>query len=246
MTTDTDGGAAAPDGAARYFPTEGWLEAYGRLLDESEAFSEFGEGWGRDFDGDVCYVVEDLPLAETTLGDLPAGVLSDLPAHVRERVAEVPLAEAPETFAPIREGLPASVDEKLDQLETYVHDGAVYARIGLEDGACTGIEVLDAPEAADVGFALRGDYGTWRSIVDGRPSTAAVLAGELEFEGSTFRRVQYAPMFQLLGELAAEVATVHLFEDRAASTPVLDAAVQGHARIQRRTRRHLKRTLDLF
>lgn len=246
MATDTDGGAGARDGGGRYFPTEGWLEAYGRLLDESDEFSEFGEGWGRGFDGDVCYVVEDLPLAETTLGNLPAGVLSELPEHVRERVADVPLAEAPDTFAPIREGIPASVEEKLDQLETYVHDGAVYAHIGLEDGACTGVEVLDDPDAADVGFVLRGDYGTWRSIVDGRPSTAAVLTGELEFEGSTFRRVQYAPLFQLLGELAAEVETVHLFEGSAASTPVLDTAVKGHVQVQRQTRRHLKRTLDLF
>ncbi|QLD87570.1 sterol carrier protein [Natronomonas salina] len=246
MTMDRNERGDAADGGGQYFPTEGWLEAYGRLLDESEAFSEFGEGWGDGFDGDVCYVVEDLPLAETRLGDLPVGVLSDLPEHVRERVAEVPLAEAPETFAPIREGLPASVEEKLDQLETYVHDDAVYARIGLEDGACTGVEVLDDPDAADVGFVLRGEYGTWRSVVDGRPSTAAVLTGELAFEGSTVRRVQYAPMFQLLGELAAEVETVHLFEGRASSTPVLDTAVRGHARVQRQTRRHLKRTFDLF
>lgn len=94
-------------------------------MNDSDEFSAFGAGWGRGFDGDVLYVVEDLPLAETTPGDLPPGVLAALPEHVRERVADVPLAEAPETFAPIRDGLSASVAEKLDQLETHVHDGAV-------------------------------------------------------------------------------------------------------------------------
>lgn len=247
MTPETDGDADASGRGVRYFPTEEWLAEYGRLLDESDEFSEFGAGWGRGFDGDVLYVVEDLPLAETTLGDLPADVLADLPDHVRERVADVPLAEAPGTFAPIREGLPPTVAEKLDQLETYVHDGTVYARIGLEDGACTGVEVLEDPvDAADVGFVLRGDYATWRSIVDGRPSASAVLVGELEFEGSTLRRMQYAPMFDLLGEIAARVETEHLFVGEAAGTPVLDTAMKGRMHVQRRTRRHLKRTLDLF
>lgn len=246
MTPETDGDANADVRDGWYFPTEEWLAAYRRRLNDSEEFAEFGAGWGRGFDGDVLYVVEDLPLAATTLGDLPQGVLADLPEHVRERVADVPLAEAPETFAPIREELPASVDQKLDQLETYVHDGAVYARVGLEDGSCTGVEVLADPDDADAGFVLRGDIATWRSIVDGRPSAAAVLTRELELEGSTLRRMRYAPMFALLGELAAEVETEHLFPVEGSSTPVLDTAMKGHVRIQRRGRRHLKRTLDLF
>ena len=122
----------------------------------------------------------------------------------------------------------------------------MYARISLEDGACTGVEVIEDPEVADVGFVLRGDYATWRSIVDGRPSASAVLLGELEFEGSTLRRMQYAPMFQLLGEVAAEVETTHLFVGEASTSPVLDTAMKGRTRVQRRARRHLKRTLDLF
>lgn len=241
---ETDGTADGRTGW--YFPTEEWLTQYGRLLEESEAFSEFGAGWGRGFDGDVLYVVENLPLEATTLGDLSPGVLAGLPAHVHERVADVPLADAPETFAPIREGLPASVAEKLDQLERYVTDGAVYARIGLEDGSCTGVEVLEDPDAADVGFVLRGDYATWRSIVDGRPSASAVLVGELSFDGSILRRMQYAPMFGLLGEIAAEVETTHLFAGEAAGTPLLDTAMRGRNRVQRRTRRCVQRALDLF
>lgn len=246
MTPEIDAAADADGPEGWYFPTEEWLAEYGRLLTESDEFSAFGAGWGQGFDGDVLYVVEELPLEETTLGDLPPGVLAELPEHVRERVADVPLADAPETFVPIRGGLPTSVAEKLDQLETYVHDGAVYAHIDLEDGACTGVEVLADPEAADVGFVLRGDYATWRSIVDGRPSASAVLLGELAFEGSTFRRMQYAPMFALLGELAAEVETTHLFEAEAAGTPLLDTAMRGRNRVQRRTRRSVQRALDLF
>lgn len=124
----------------------------------------------------------------------------------------------------------------------------MYARVGLEDGTCTGVEVLEDPDDADTGFVLRGDYAVWQSIVDGRPSAAAVLTRELAFEGGTLRRMQYAPMFGLLGELAAEVETEHLFEgaDGGSPTPVLDTAMAGRAQVQRRTRHGLRRTLDLF
>ena len=229
-----------------YFPTEQWLTDYRRALNESEGFSEHGEGWSEGFDGDVLYVITDLPVAETTLGDLPDGVLADLPDHVRERVADVTVADAPEAFAPIREGPPESVTDKLDQLLAHVQGDTVYAYLGLEDGTCTEATVVEGPDARDVGFVLGGPYDTWRQIVDGRPSASALLRGDLAFEGSTLRRMQYSPMFQLLGEVASEVETTHLFVGEASSTPVLDRALEGRMRVQRRTRSGVDRALDLF
>lgn len=230
-----------------YFPTEQWLAEYARLLNENEAFRDLGEGWGDGFDGDVRYVITDLPVAETTLGDLPDEMLSELPAHVRERVADVTVADAPETFAPIRSEIPAPLTDKLDQLEAHVHGDTVYAHLELEDGACTGVSVLDAPDERDAGFVLRGPYDAWRQIVDGRPSASAVLTRDLEFEGSTFRRLQYSPMFQLLGDVASQVETTHLFEAGDASPPrLLDTAMEGRMHVQRRTRRRVKRAFDLF
>lgn len=230
-----------------FFPTEQWLRAYRDRLNENDAFAEFGAGWGDGFDGDVCYVITDLPLEETTLGDLPDGVLADLPEHVREKVADVTVAEAPETFGPIRSEIPATLDDKLEQLETHVHGDTVYAYLGLEDGTCTEVEILDDPSASDTGFVLCGSYDTWRAIVDGRPSAAAVLGGDLEFEGSRLRRIQYSPMFQLLGDVASQVETTHLFEsDATATTPLFDSAMRGRMLLQRGARRGVRRTFDLL
>jgi putative sterol carrier protein len=241
MTPDTE----ATGREETLFPTEQWLEAYGRALDESEALDDLGTGWGEGFDGDVVYVIEDLPLAEARLGDLPEELLAGLPDHVRERVADVRVADVPDTFEPIREALPASVRGKLDQLESHVHDGTVHARICLEDGACTGVEILDEPDAADAGFVLRGPYETWKEIVDGRPSAAAVLSGDLAFEGDRLKRLRYSAMFQLLGDVAADVETTHLFETGdGSSTPLLDTAMRGRMYVQRHTRRRAKLAIE--
>ncbi|WP_276258668.1 SCP2 sterol-binding domain-containing protein [Haloglomus litoreum] len=40
------------------FPSEEWFEEYGRRVNESEAYSENGAGWGVDFNGDFLYVYE--------------------------------------------------------------------------------------------------------------------------------------------------------------------------------------------
>jgi len=40
------------------YPTERWLEAYGRALDESQALDALASGWGVGFDGDVLLVIE--------------------------------------------------------------------------------------------------------------------------------------------------------------------------------------------
>ena len=42
------------------FPSEGdrWIREYGNLLDDSEAYTEHGTGWGVGFDGDFLFVVE--------------------------------------------------------------------------------------------------------------------------------------------------------------------------------------------
>jgi hypothetical protein len=79
-----------------YFPTEEWLDAYRRRLNDNEAFRDLGTGWGQGDDGDVLYVITDLPVARTTVGDLPDDVLEGLPEHVRDRVAALPLEQAPE------------------------------------------------------------------------------------------------------------------------------------------------------
>lgn len=232
-----------------YFPTEQWIEEYGRVLDGSAAIDDLSLGWGSGFDGDVLFVIEDLPLAETRLGDLPAGILEGLPESTRAGVSDVTLAEAPDTFdEPIRESLPDVASDLLEQIERNVVDGDIYAYVGLEGGDCTGVEILEDPGDRETGFVVRGRYDTWRHIVDGRPPAAAILSGDLAVEGNQLLQLRYSAMFQLLGELAAEVETTHLFEGRRGSPAdwMLDQAVRQPSFLQRTAERQFSRTLDLF
>jgi hypothetical protein len=211
------------------YPTEQWLEAYGRALDESRALDDIASGWGVGFNGDVLLVIDDVPLAETTLGDLPEEVLADLPADIRDGISDVTLAEAPERFGEtLRPSLPANVQDLLYQIESKVHDGTIYAYVGLEGGDCTGTEVLADPESRDVGYVVKGPYQTWRRIVDGRPVASAWLNGDLAIEGNKVRLVRYGSVLQLVGDVAADVETTHLFPGDAASPGelVLDEAVR--------------------
>lgn len=211
------------------YPTEQWLAAYGQALDESDALDDLAAGWGVGFDGDVMLVIDDVPLAETTLGDLPPEVLADLPEDIREGVSDVTLAEAPDRFGDtLRPSLPANVQDLLYQIESKVHDGTIYAYVGLEEGTCTGTEVLADPGSRGVGYVVRGPYETWRRIVNGRPAASAILSGDLSVEGNTVRLVRYASVLQLLGDVAAEVETTHLFPGSAAhpGEVVLDEAVR--------------------
>ncbi|WP_178916304.1 sterol carrier protein [Natronomonas gomsonensis] len=231
------------------YPTEQWLDEYGRLLDESDALDELAGNWGRGFNGDIMLVISELPLEETTLAELPEQALAGIPEDVREGIGDVTLADAPETFGEaLRPSLPAQVQELLYQLEENVTDGTLYAYIGLEGGDCTGVEVVDSPEEHDVGFEVSAPYSTWRQIVDGRPVASALLTGDLDVTGNHVRQVRYSAMFQLLGHIAADVETTHLFEgDRSSpATALVDEAVRQPAFIQRTAERQVSRTLNLL
>ena len=232
-----------------YFPSEQWLDAYGRVLDESDALDDLGMGWGRGFDGDVRFVIADVPLAETRLSDLPPAILEDLPETVRESVDDVTLAEAPGMFGEsLRATLPDDARDLLEQIEANVVDGDIHAYVGLDGGDCTGVEVLSDPDDRETGFVIRGDYDVWRQVVDGRPPASAILGGDLAVEGNQLYQLRYSAMFQLLGELAADVETTHLFEGRGGSSTdwMLDQAVRQPAVIQRTAERQVARTLNLF
>jgi putative sterol carrier protein len=233
------------------YPSEQWLDEYARRLDESRAFDDVGAGWGAGFDGDVRLVITDLPL-ETPVGALPDGVLDGVPEAVRNELGSLSLAEISDIVGEsARSGLPEEVRTLLRQLEENVIDGALYVHLGLEDGACTGATVLNDPEEREAGFTIRGSYDTWRSIVDGRPAASAMLQGDLDVDGSRTRQLQYFAMFQLLGDVAADVDTTHVFPkgDEDPSEVVIDNAVRPTVTIHRFAARQASwagRTLNLL
>lgn len=232
-----------------FYPSEAWLDEYTRLLDESDALDDLSAGVGVDFVGTIHLVIADLPLERTAVGDLPDGVLDGLPPQVRESLADVPVADLPDLVDEhAREGLPDDARTLLQQIETNVVDGALHVLLDIDGGDCADAEVLSDPHARDADFTVRGSYATWRDIVDGRPSASAMLTGDLRIEGSHLDRIQYATMFQLLGDVASRVETTHLFEggSRSPGDVLLNEAIRHPAAVHRFAHRQAVRTFGFL
>lgn len=232
-----------------FYPSEAWLDEYTRLLDESAALDDLSSGVGVVFAGGVHLAIEDLPLQETSLGDLPDGALEGLPEQVQEHLGDVPIADLPSLVDEhARQGLPEHARNLLTQIERNVVDDALHVLIDIDGGDCADAEVLENPADHDPEVTIRGSYGTWREIVDGRPSASALLTGDLRIEGSHVEWLQYATMFQLLGDVASEVETTHLFEGGSTSPAdvLLDEAVRTPAAVHRFAHRQAVRTFGFL
>lgn len=225
------------------FPTSQWLQEYGRLLDESPVLADIAAGWGRRFEGRVRLVITDLPLAETTLADLPDGVLADLPPRIEDGVADVTLADAPTRLdGTVRPSLPSTVQDLLAQVEALVSDGTIHAQVELgPDGV--DVAVLADPNARDADAVVRGPLRAWQQVVDGRPVASSILRGDITVDGPGLLHVQYATLLQLLGDVAADVATTHLFTTP--SRTVFDACFDEAVRQPVTLERHLLRQASL-
>jgi putative sterol carrier protein len=232
-----------------FYPSEAWLDEYTRLLDESDALDELSSGVGLEFSGSVHLVIADLPLEETTVCDLPDGALDGLPGQVRESLADVPIAALPSLVDEhARKGLPDMARNLLHQIETNVVDDALHVMLDIDGGDCADAEVLADPGARDPTVTVRGSYDSWRDIVDGRPSASAMLTGDLRLESSALDALQYATMFQHLGDVASEVETVHLFDGGSGSPGdvLLNEAVRHPAAVHQFAHRQAVRTLGFL
>lgn len=229
------------------FPTRQWLADYDRLLSENAALSDLVSGLGSP--GDVLFVVQNLPLEETTVSDLPEVVCGDLPPTVREGLADLTLAEAPDVIGPTaRENIPPLAADLLEQLETNVHDGDIYVRISIDDGESPDVTLLETPEIRDSDTIISGSCSTWQQITAGRPALTALMTGELKIKGNGLDLVQYGAVFQLLGDIAADVETEHVFADPHTSfaDAVFDEVVRQPIAVQRTVQRSVTATVDLF
>jgi putative sterol carrier protein len=195
------------------YPTEQWLAAYRDRLNDSDELDEAGAGWGVDFDGDIYFVITDVPLSDTTLGELPEEAMEGLPDQLRDQLADIPLDTANELIDEgIREQMPEQSRDLLRQVDEDITDRTIYAFVGLKDGGCEEIGVVEDPAERDVGFRLRGSHETWRGLVDGTVEPIpAVMSGDLEVDGDMQKVLQYSDATALLGDIAAETETTHLF-----------------------------------
>lgn len=93
---------------AEWFPSEEWLDAYRTNLNDSERYREESEGWGVGFEGDFVFEIRDLPVEETTVGELP----EELPDGLRESVGSLPEERA---AAIVADG-PPELRERMDEV----------------------------------------------------------------------------------------------------------------------------------
>lgn len=134
-----------------WFPSREWLESYGENLTESETYADVSEGWGVDFDGDFIFAVQNLPVAETTVGELP----DDLTDPLVERI----MSTDDEAFATLCETATEQFDER------FVERG---------DDREAFAETLLATPTEDVPAVI------WPNLRDYLPADLANLLGQLQ------------------------------------------------------------------
>ncbi|MDY7081305.1 MAG: SCP2 sterol-binding domain-containing protein [Halobacteria archaeon] len=232
-------------------------------MNSNEEFEEVGKGWGTDFNGDYIFVIEDIPVDEYHIKDLPEeliqlknmpeGVWEGVPDNIREQMldqmGDMPVYEFAEKMPDeIREALPEDTkklleetEELFDQNPTYseasevmtdrvsnflpeelknlmeeqeefiTDDGKVYTFIGLEDGKCTGVEILQIPDEREAGFVLHGDYEAWKDLSEGGDVVQAVMSGKLELDGNMQKILEYTDAAQMMGNISAEIDAKYIF-----------------------------------
>jgi len=82
-----------------YWPTTTWLEKYKEDLTGSEELSRVMGGWGQGFNGDFVFEINNLPIEDNEVRDLPEEVWTALDKGIRqlpEAVLETVLEDAPQ------------------------------------------------------------------------------------------------------------------------------------------------------
>lgn len=109
-----------------YWPTEPWLEVYRDALDASSTFSTQAEGWGDGWNGAFVFHIQNLPVAEHTLGDLPEELVALIERTVEDLLADhiKVLAAAPEPVLDEIDARSGTVRERVTEtvLQTPIAD----------------------------------------------------------------------------------------------------------------------------
>lgn len=134
-----------------WFPSREWLERYRENLNENETYDEASEGWGVDFEGDFVFVIQSLPVEETTVGDLPD-----------------------ELTDPLVEALESTNEEEFARLEEAATDAFADRYAERPDGREAFVETLLATPLDDVPAEV------WPELRSYLPSELDNLLGQLE------------------------------------------------------------------
>lgn len=100
-----------------YFPTEPWLEQYRVAIEENESISETGADWGVGWNGAFIFQIEEMPLAEHTIDDLPEEIVAEIDEQVRSK--------DPGDIESLIETAPGEVRQGIEARDGDVHDRAL-------------------------------------------------------------------------------------------------------------------------
>lgn len=115
-----------------WFPTEEWLEEYERRLNDDDEYAEMASDYGEDFNGDYIFAIEDLPIDDNHVSDIPDELLAlenmpddafeAFPESVRDQVldqmGDVPIHEVSDQLPDeIRDELPEEIEQALEDAE---------------------------------------------------------------------------------------------------------------------------------
>lgn len=194
-----------------YFPTEGWLEAYGRALDENEALEDLAAGWGRGFDGDVLPVVADIPLDERGSATSRRRYAGSYP-RPSATASTGSHSPTPRTYSARRYDRrfpesPGIARDLLEQIEENIVDGDIYAYVGLDGGDAPSSRYSATPTSGRRGSSSAGRMTSGRrsstaagfgaverrSRRGGQPALPAPVLGDVPATRGTCRRRRYDP-----------------------------------------------------
>lgn len=131
----------------------------------------------------------------------------------RAELLETTLADAPDRMWPeLEAALPSLVTELVAQVEENVVGDTVYSFLDLYDGGCREVEVLSSLDDREHGFVIRGDYDTWRDLVDGEANVInLIMGGQMEVDGDMQKILQYSDAAVVMTEVSAETPSRFLF-----------------------------------
>jgi putative sterol carrier protein len=128
-----------------------WIDEWQAQLNDSDEYTEAGEGWGLGFNGSFLF-------------------------HIRPDAS---------------------------------YDGDdVYLYVDLEDGECLDARQVTDPDNVDWGFAYRGDYEDWKSLIHGELGAIdGMMDGRFDLDGDMQKVLQYSNAAIVMTENAGKVDT---------------------------------------
>jgi len=105
------------------------------------------------------------------------------------------------------DAMPPDLQAQFDRYITETDTGYTgYAYLGLEDGTCTGAELVEDPDSVDNGFLLSAETAQWEQLLDGNIDVIqGLMGGHFDLDGDMQKILQYSDAAQQLTSIASSI-----------------------------------------